>query len=115
MKFISFLIISTLFVTNSNAEDKLGTREVLLDNDQVQVVRLSYPPGTESGIHSHEFPNRVAYFISGGQLELVSSDESKDKQFIDAEEGQTLFVPAVTHNVINVGASEVIIIETEIK
>lgn len=91
------------------------TKEVLLDNDQVEVVRGTYPVGSESGMHTHVHPNRVAYFIRGGTLEIVPEDKSLSPQIITAADGKTLFLPATTHNVRNVGNSEVILLETEIK
>lgn len=97
------------------ADSKLGTREVLLDNDAVEVVRLTYPPGSESGMHTHQFPNRVAYVVKGGTLEMVPGGREQADRPIEVEDGQAIFLPAATHNVKNVGDTEVIIIETEIK
>lgn len=95
--------------------DHLGTREVLLDNPAVEVVRLTYPAGTESGMHTHEHPNRVAYVVSGGLLEMVPADPEKPRQKLEVMNGQAIYLPAATHNVRNVGPTEVVIIETEIK
>jgi len=97
------------------ADPKLGTREVLLDNDDVEVVRLTYPAGTESGMHSHEYPNRVIYFIKGGNLELVPEDTETEPQVLIIGDGETIYLPAVTHNVKNIGNDEIVILEVEIK
>jgi len=115
MKPLSILIITWLFFSIACAGEKPGNREVLLDNDQVQVIRLTYPPGSESGMHTHEFPNRVAYFVNGGKLEFIPGDKTRDKQVIEIKGGDAIFVPGTTHNVKNVGTTEVVIIETEIK
>ena len=115
MKALFTLYILLTFSTNSFAEGKLGTREVLLENLAVEVVRLTYPVGTESGLHTHIHPNRVVYFVKGGKLELVPDDKYKEPKVIDVSDGQTLFFPSTTHNVKNVGNTEIVIIETEIK
>jgi len=99
----------------AQAEVTLGSREVLLDNQFVEVVRLTYPVGTESGMHKHEYPNRAAYFVKGGKAELIPADPQKPHQVIEVPDGAALFLPATTHNVRNIGETEIIIIETEIK
>jgi mannose-6-phosphate isomerase-like protein (cupin superfamily) len=88
---------------------------VLLDNLAVEVVRLTYPAGTESGMHTHEHPNRVAYVVSGGALEMIPGDPEQPRQRLEVTDGQAIYLPATTHNVRNVGQTEVVLIETEIK
>jgi mannose-6-phosphate isomerase-like protein (cupin superfamily) len=113
----SILTIVILLASNSLAVADVisGTREVLLDNATVEVVRLTYPAGSESGMHTHEHPYRAAYVIQGGKLELVPADSRQPSQVLEVADGQALFLPATTHNVRNIGATEVVIIETEIK
>lgn len=108
--------LAMIFLSSwSWAETKLGTREVLLDNQQVEVVRLTYPAGTESGMHTHKYPNRVAYVVKGGKLELVPQDPALQSQVLTVPDGKVLFLPAATHNVKNIGTTEVVLVETEIK
>ncbi|MCP4045770.1 MAG: cupin domain-containing protein [Gammaproteobacteria bacterium] len=101
--------------TPAFADVQLGSREVLLDNQTVEVVRLIYPVGTESGMHSHEHPHRVAYFVKGGKAELIPDDPEQSSKIIEVADGDSLFLPATTHNVKNIGETEIVIIETEIK
>ena len=108
-------IFLTFLASQSVADIKLGTREVLLENETVEVVRLTYPVGSESGMHTHIHPNRAVYFVKGGRIELIPFDEQKPGSVIDAPDGKVLFVQATTHNVRNIGDTEVILIETEIK
>lgn len=113
-----YIIISVLLLAFSSltfAGVTLGSREVLLDNDTVEVVRLTYPVGTESGMHTHKHPNRTVYFVKGGKLELIPGDKHKQSKVIDKPAGTVLFLPSTTHNVKNVGDTEVILVETEIK
>ena len=115
MKCIAIVVISLIFSSPGFSEVKLGTREVLLDNETVEVVRLTYPVGTESGMHTHKHPNRAVYFVKGGKIELIPGEPQEQPSVIIAPDGKTLFLPATTHNVRNVGDTEVILIETEIK
>ncbi len=108
-------ILLGLFSCCCLAETVVGTREVLLDNEQVEVVRLTYPAGTESGMHSHRYPHRVAYVVKGGTLELVPEDPAKPPEVLTVPDGKVLFLPAATHNVRNIGTTEVVLVETEIK
>jgi len=113
MKFI--LIFLIVFSSISLANDKRGKREVLLDNSDVEVVRLTYPVGTESGMHTHIHPNRVVYFVKGGTLKLIPKDNKQKPKILNVSDGKTLFLPTTTHNVKNIGNTEVVIVETEIK
>ncbi|MCP3674728.1 MAG: hypothetical protein GY829_09725 [Gammaproteobacteria bacterium] len=113
MKLIMIILLASSGI--SFADTKLGTREVVLNNEQVEVVRLTYPVGSESGMHTHIHPNRVVYFVKGGKLELIPEDKNKSSKVLDAKDGQTLFLPETTHNVKNIGDTKIVIVETEIK
>jgi mannose-6-phosphate isomerase-like protein (cupin superfamily) len=113
MKYV--LIVLLFFSTASLADEQRGKREVVLDNSDVEVVRLTYPVGTESGMHTHIHPNRVVYFVKGGALALIPEDSNKQTKIINVSDGQILFLPTTTHNVKNIGNTEVVIVETEIK
>ncbi|WP_131811767.1 cupin domain-containing protein [Paraglaciecola hydrolytica] len=104
-----------MFVSVSGAKPKLGSKEILLDNDKVQIVRLSYPVGTESGMHKLDYANRAVYFVKGGKLELVYADPQKASMVLVVEDGAASLQLAVEHNVKNIGDTEIVIIETEIK
>ena len=91
------------------------TREILIDNPTVEVVRMVYPVGSESGMHAHQYPHRVAYVVKGGMLELVPADREKSSRSLEIVAGQAIFLPGATHNVRNIGETEIVIIETEIK
>lgn len=115
---LKLLIVTSLVCMLTMAIDAKpleGNREVLLDNEHVEVIRLTYPPGSESGMHSHEHPHRVVYVVSGGKIELIPEDSNMPSQFITAKTGMTMFVPGNTHNVKNIGKTEVVLIETELK
>jgi len=115
MKFIFIAIFLLGFSAISLADDQIGKREVLLDNADVEVVRLTYPVGAGSGMHTHIHPNRVVYFVKGGILELIPKDKNKKSKVINVSDGKTLYLPTTTHNVKNIGRTEIVIVETEIK
>jgi mannose-6-phosphate isomerase-like protein (cupin superfamily) len=115
MKTTATVFILITFSSPCLADAELGTREVLLDNEAVEVVRLTYPAGSESGMHTHRYPNRVAYVVQGGKLEMVPGDSDEPRQSLEVADGQAIYLPAATHNVRNVGDTEIVIIETEIK
>ncbi len=121
MKFKTLAVLALItygLSTVSLAQVTLGKKEILLVNERVEMVRLTYPPGSESGMHSHQSPNRTVYFVKGGTLALVpdlgSQSEAKSK-VITVNDGDFLYLPATTHNVKNIGATTIIIIENEIK
>jgi len=115
MKSVTTAAILFAFSLPALADVTLGTKEVLLDNQTVEIVRLTYPAGSESGMHTHEHPNRAAYFVKGGMVELIPGDDQKPHQVLEVPDGKALFLPATTHNVKNIGDTEIVIIETEIK
>lgn len=115
MKFILIPLFLLAYSITSLAAEKRGKREVLLDNPDVEVVRLTYPVGTESGMHTHIYPNRVVYFVKGGMLELVPKDKDQKPTVLHVSDGETLFLPTTSHNVKNIGNTEIVIVETEIK
>ena len=57
----------------------------------------------------------VAYVVTGGELEMVPGDPEQPRQRLEVTDGQAIYLPATTHNVRNVGETDVVIIETEIK
>ena len=111
-----YLTLIFTFLSTTVWADATGQqREVLLDNDEVELVRLTYPPGTESGMHGHQFPHRVVYVLAGGTIKLVPADSDKQAQTLKVEAGTSLFRPAEEHNVVNVGDTTVQLLETELK
>ena len=115
MRQIVLAITLTTLLSSACADTTLGTREVLLDNQTVEVVRLTYPVGSESGMHTHKYPNRAVYFVQGGTMQVILQDTEKTSNVMEMLDGTASFVPASTHNIRNIGNTEIIIIETEIK
>lgn len=112
---LAMALFAASFLCSFVADAAQGTREVLLDNNDVEVVRLTYPAGAESGMHTHKYHHRVVYFVKGGTLLLEPEDKNQASKQLEVVDGQTLYLPATTHNVRNIGSTEVIIVETELK
>ncbi|NMP17439.1 cupin domain-containing protein [Thalassotalea sp. Y01] len=115
MKRVSTIIamLSVILSFVANATDLKKQKEILLDNEKVEVIRLTYPPHSESGMHNHQHPNRTVYVLAGGELTLINHDGKT--QVLQVATGSVLYLPAMQHNVKNSGATTVILIETELK
>lgn len=90
-------------------------KEVLLDNEEVLVVRLTYPVGSESGMHQHRYQWRTVYVLEGGHLTFITADNPEQRNTVTVKAGAVMYVPASEHNVINSGQTPVVLVETEIK
>lgn len=88
------------------------TSKIVLENEAVRMVEVSYQPGGSSEEHTHDFP-RAVYVIAGGTVELVDQDGNARQLTVRA--GDALWRPAETHTVKNVGPTRVTLVETEIK
>lgn len=86
--------------------------ELRLENAHVRVVENLYEPGAESPLHTHEWP-RVVYVLDGGVLELVAEDGTVTR--VRVRPGETLWRPAETHVVRNIGRTTVRTLETGVK
>ena len=107
------LIVLSIVSTNILAQNA-ASKEVLLDNESVQMLRLTYPVGTESGFHTHIAPFRTVYVVQGGKLELIPEGQTNGK-LIEAKTGTAMYLPAATHNIRNAGETDIVLIETELK
>lgn len=109
----------------AGGEPPLFRRAILFENEEVQVLDLRYEPGSETDLHTHEHPHRVLYVEAGGTLEILPGRKRDDGTLelvpgseptrVNLTAGQTLWLPAATHVLRNVGKTFVRVIETEIK
>ena len=83
------------------------------DNELVRVVRWHFPPGAETGWHTHEHAYVVVPTI-GGTLTMVNPDDTESSSSIVA--GVSYFRRAgVYHNVVNRTDMAVEFVEIELK
>lgn len=85
--------------------------EILLENERVRVLRVSFKPGDKAAMHSH--PDYVTYTTKGGELKMVSPSGSTETMPFEA--GKAMYFNAESHEVENAGGSEVETIVVEIK
>lgn len=116
-KTANFITIVILLLSVSvYAQDPVTTapknyKKVLLENDNVRVLKFEMAPGEVIPWHSH--PNHVIYALSSGKIEIT--DKGKEPATMDVKAGDAIFIPAVTHMARNIGATTIKLVITEIK
>ncbi len=84
---------------------------VLLDNAQVRVLSVTIKPGQKAPMHSH--PANVSYVISGAMLRITTPDgKSVEKE---PKAGAATWSEATTHEVENIGTTELKQVQIELK
>ena len=86
-------------------------KKVVLDNENVRVIQVEFAPGEVAPWHQH--PNHVVYVLAGGKIEIT--DKGKEAQSMDLNEGDAMYLPAVTHMAKNIGTTTIKLLVTEIK
>lgn len=85
--------------------------KVLLENDQVRVLEMNLRAGEKDETHSH--PAETVYFLTGGQAKIhLPNGEAVEA---DIPDGHVMWNEAWTHQVENVGSSDIraIIVEDQ--
>ena len=90
---------------------KLATSVVHVENDRTRVIEWIFEPGAETGHHVHGY-DYVIVPITSGTIRLVDSEGQRD---VVLQPGSSYFRRAgVSHNVFNVGSSELRFVEVEL-
>ena len=84
---------------------------VLLENDQVRVLKVDMKPGQKVPMHSH--PHNVAYYLTDGKVKLILPDGKTQERDIKA--GTSGWSEATTHAAENIGTTEFQEIQIELK
>ena len=95
------------------AEKPEYKRTVLFENEAVVVLEVRFAPGAVSPLHTHRYPGRVIYVISGGVLEITA--EGGKPKSMQVVTGEASWRPKESHAIRNVGDTEVRAVEIEIK
>jgi len=84
--------------------------KVLEENDSVRMLEMIVPPGESDNVHSH--PAEAVYFITGGKARVTVDGEQMEMELPD---GASMLHEAWTHQVTNIGDTEIraIIVETK--
>ena len=83
----------------------------LLENEKVRVCDVKFKPGETAKMHGH--PDHVVYALTDGTLSISTPDTKPIT--VDIKAGQTMWMPAVIHEAVNVGKTEIHLIVMELK
>ncbi len=85
--------------------------KVVSEDERFRVLEMNLPAGQKDEVHSH--PSEVVYFITGGKAKI----HLPDGQVVEADipDGHVMSNEAWTHQVENVGSSDIkaIIVESK--
>ena len=111
IKLICGIFLTGLFLAATGAYSQIPVGKVTLENEKVKVVSIEFKPGDITKIHSH--PDNVTYVLKGGKMEYT--DKGKKPQVVDYKDGETIWMPAVTHIAKNVGTANIKLLVVELK
>jgi len=84
---------------------------VVLDNDQVRVVRVVLKPGEKLAMHSHGA--NIVYALSSGKSKYTLADGKTEEREMKA--GTAVWSDGVTHGTENIGTTETRALVVELK
>ena len=85
--------------------------KTLMENDQVRVLEMTLKAGESDQEHSH--PSETVYFVTGGKVKIHLPDGGVADA--DIPDGHVMWHEEWTHQVENVGSSDVRAIIVEAK
>lgn len=85
--------------------------KVLLDNPTVRVLRINFPAGEKSPMHSH--PDALVIPLETGKTRFTMPDGKSEESLLTKETAS--YTPAGTHSPANVGTTKVEAILVEFK
>ena len=111
---LTFAALTVFGISISRAAEKPEyNRTVIFENEEVVVVEVRFAPGAISPLHTHRYPGRVIYVLSGGVLEFTpEGGKPKSARVVT---GKASWRPKESHAIRNVGDTEVRAVEIEIK
>lgn len=85
---------------------------VQIDTEVMRVTEWRFPPGTRTGMHTHELDYVVVPTVAG-TLRVVTSDEEFDNELVV---GASYTRPrGSTHDIVNDSDAECAFVEVEVK
>jgi quercetin dioxygenase-like cupin family protein len=85
--------------------------QILLENERVRVLDIRMKPGDHSPMHAH--PNYLAYILSDGKVTFTAPDGTSEE--VEVKAGQTMWREAESHEVHNLGSSQLHVLNIELK
>lgn len=115
MRIVMFLIVSCILAPTALAQDAVKVDpkhyKILLENEHVRVLRISYKPKEKSVMHEH--PANVVVFLGSSQTKFTLADGSATETSPKA--GEVAFGEAVKHLPENIGSTTVEAVLVELK
>lgn len=84
---------------------------ILVENERVRVLRAHIPAGEKAPMHSH--PDHVVYVLKGGKAQLTYPSGRVD--VMDLKTGGAVFMDAQSHEIVNVGETDLEMVVIELK
>jgi oxalate decarboxylase/phosphoglucose isomerase-like protein (cupin superfamily) len=84
---------------------------LLLENERVRVLEMRLPSGQRDERHSH--PAETVYFVKGGKARIMLEDGGAAD--VDLPDGHVMWHEPWTHQVENVGTSDIYAVIVESK
>ena len=85
--------------------------EILEENDQLRILRCTFPPSV--GHEKHYHPAHFAYALSGSRFRIVDNDGTRE---VDFPTGANYFSEGVEwHEALNIGDSTAVVLIIEPK
>jgi quercetin dioxygenase-like cupin family protein len=85
--------------------------KVLVDNERVKVFEVRIPPGEKLPRHTH--PAYVAYAMNSAKVKITFPDGTSATR--ELVKGNASYSEGVTHEIENIGSTELINLEIELK
>ncbi|MGO1548466.1 MAG: cupin domain-containing protein [Nesterenkonia sp.] len=92
--------------------DTTATATVQSDDEQVRVTKWDFPPGTQTGSHTHEY-DYVVVPISTGTLTVQTAEGEFANPLVPGASYQRS--AGTKHNVVNESEQECSFVEVELK
>ena len=105
------LFVAGMIYAQDVAKVGADSHTVLLENDQVRVLKVDLKPGQKVPMHSH--PHNVAYYLSDAKVRIILPDGKSQERDIKA--GTSSWSEATAHAVENIGTTELQEVQIELK
>jgi len=108
---ILIICLSSLGFAQNPAKVSPDIYKVILDNDDVTVMEITFKPGQSDNMHSHMV--HTVYVIQGGKIKLTMPDGTSKE--MEVPSGATMHLGTATHQATNTGDTELKLLAVEHK
>lgn len=106
-----FAVVAGIAVAQDVVKVSPQNHKIILENDQVRVLSVRLKPGEKAAMHSH--PASVIYYLSNAKVRVTYPDgKTQDRE---CRKGSAVWAQPVTHAVENIGTTDLLEVQTELK